>query len=73
MNCFKIPPKLHNFVRFQRCKVYLIVDDDGAQAVQKEQQGGVHIMEEIPGLMALRAQGKADLSGPADERTNAVR
>lgn len=60
-------------MHFQRSKIYLIVDDDGAQAVQKEQQRGMHIVEEIPGLMALRAQGKADLCGPADERTHAVR
>lgn len=33
--------------------------------MQKEQQGGVHVMEQVPGLMALGAQRKADLSGPA--------
>lgn len=55
------------------CKSYLIVDGDGAQAVQKEQQGGVHVMKQVSGLMALGAQRKADLSVPAGKRTNAVR
>lgn len=41
--------------------------------MQKEQQGGVHVMKQVSGLMALRAQRKADLSGPADERINTVR
>ena len=55
------------------CESYLIVDGDGAQAVQKEQQGGVHVMKQVPGLMALGAQREADLSGPADQRTNTGR
>lgn len=50
-------------------KVYPIVDGYGTQAVQKEQQGGVNVMEQVSGLMALRAQRKADLSGPAVRRT----
>lgn len=33
--------------------------------MQEEQQRGVHVVEQVPGLMALRAQRKADLSGPA--------
>lgn len=45
----------------------LIVDGDGAKAVQKEQQGGVHVMEQVSGLMAFRAQRKADFGGPADQ------
>lgn len=52
-----------------KCKSYLVVDSDGAQAVQEQQQGGVHVMKQVPGLMALGAQRKADLSGPADKRT----
>lgn len=51
---------------------YLIVDDNGAQAVQKEQQGGVHVMKQVPGLIVLRAQREADLGGPAENRTNVV-
>lgn len=47
-----------------RGKIYLIVNGNRAQAVKKEQQGGVHIMEEVSGLMTLGAQRKADLSGP---------
>lgn len=47
------------------CKIYLIVDGNRAQAVKKEQQGGVHIVEEVSGLMTLGAQRKADLGGPA--------
>lgn len=43
----------------------MIVDGNRAQAVKKEQQGGVHIMEQVSGLMTLGAQRKADLSGPA--------
>lgn len=46
-------------------KIYLIVDGNRAQAVKKEQQGRVHIMEQVSGLMTLGAQRKADLSGPA--------
>lgn len=45
-------------------KIYSIVDGNRAQAVKKEQQGGVDIMEEVSGLMTLGAQRKADLSGP---------
>lgn len=45
-------------------KIYSIADGNRAQAVKKEQQGGVHIMEEVSGLMTLGAQRKADLSGP---------
>lgn len=41
--------------------------------MQKEQQGGVHVVKQVSGLMALGAQGKADLSVPAGKRTNAVR
>lgn len=52
---------------------HLIEDGDGAQAVQKEQQRGVHVMEQVSGLMALGAQREADLCGPADERTNVVK
>lgn len=48
---------------------YLVVDGDGAQPVQEEQQGGVHIVEQVSGLMALRAQREADLCGPAEEKT----
>lgn len=43
---------------------YLIVDGDGAQAVEKEQQRWVHVMKEVSGLMALRTQRKDDFSGP---------
>lgn len=46
-------------------KIYLIVDGNRAQTMKKEQQGGVHIMEKVSGLMTLGAQRKADLSGPA--------
>lgn len=45
--------------------IYLIVDGNRAQAVKKEQQGGVHVMEQVSGLMTLGAQRKVDLSGPA--------
>lgn len=55
------------------CGSYLIVDGNRTQAVQKEQQGGVHVMKQVPGLIVLRPQREADLSGPADNRTNAVR
>lgn len=48
-----------------KCKSYLIVDGNVAQAVQKEQQGGVHVMKQISCLMAFEAQRKANLSGPA--------
>lgn len=66
---------MHVFIREceqmckSKCKSYLIVDGDGAQAVQEQQQGGVHVMKQVPGLMALGPQRKADLSGPADKRT----
>lgn len=43
---------------------YLVVDDDGAQAVQKEKQRRVHVVKQVSGLMALRTQGEADLRGP---------
>lgn len=52
------------------CRSYLIVDGNGAEAVQKEQQERVHIMEQVPGLMALRAEREADLRGPTGWRTN---
>lgn len=45
--------------------IYLIVDGYRAQAMKKQQQGGVHVMEQVSGLMTLGAQRKADLSGPA--------
>lgn len=48
-------------------RIYSIVDGNRAQAVKKEQQGGVHIMEEVSGLMTLGAQRKADLSGPTEK------
>lgn len=35
---------------------YLVVDGDGAQAVQEKQQGGVNVVEQVSGLMALGAQ-----------------
>lgn len=57
------------YMKAYECRSYLVVDGDGAQAVQEQQQGGVHVMKQVSGLMALGAQGKADLSGPADERS----
>lgn len=45
----------------------LIVDGDGAQAVQEEQQGGVHVVEQVSRLVALGTQGETDLGGPAEE------
>lgn len=49
--------------------MYLIVDGDGLQPVQKQQEGGMNVVEQVSGLTALRAQRKADLCGPAEERT----
>ena len=49
-----------------RCFVsHVIVDGDGAQAVQEEQQGRMHVVKQVPGLVALGAQREADLGGPA--------
>lgn len=36
--------------------------------MQEEQQRRVHIMKQVPGLMALSPERKADLSGPAEKR-----
>lgn len=35
--------------------------------MQKEQQGRVHVMKQVPGLMVLSAQGEADLGRPAEQ------
>lgn len=55
------------------CRSYLIVNGDRAQTVQKQQQGRVHVVKQVSGLMALRAQRKADLSGPASKTAKAAR
>lgn len=44
---------------------HLVEDGDGAQAVEEEQEGGVDIPEQVPGLEVLRAQREQDLGGPA--------
>ena len=48
---------------------HLTVDGDGAQAVQEEQQGRVHVVKQVPGLVALRAQREADFGGPAEKKS----
>lgn len=35
--------------------------------MQEEQQRRVHVMKQVPGLMALSPERKADLSGPAEK------
>lgn len=45
----------------------MVVDGDGPQAMQEEQERRVHIMKQVPGLTALRAQRKSYFGGPADE------
>lgn len=44
---------------------HLVEDGDGAQAVEEEQERGVDVTEQVPGLKALGAQREQDLGGPA--------
>lgn len=41
--------------------------------MQEEQQRRVHVMKQVPGLMALGPERKADLSGPAEKRRQKIR
>ncbi len=45
--------------------LHLIEDDDGAEAMEEEQQRGMHVMEEVFSLVALWAQGQVDLCSPS--------
>ena len=45
-------------VHVRACFSYRVEDDDGAQTVQEEQQGGVDVVEQRPGLLVLGTQGQ---------------
>lgn len=62
--CINILEKLHSALKTM---ANLVINGDGAQAMQKEQQRGMDVVEQVPRLVTFRTQGEADFCGPANK------